>query len=395
MNVARAGVFVCALLVASCSYTSSEAWALDQASTGRVAPSCLAQSTFPNFPNSGLLERLGRGFNLPNWDANNPNDRPSLETLTELRSLGLTHIRLPVFHSRFVDRAFAAPEVVEYMRALVDEIAKLTAIGYAVSIDLHPDGRFNNLYTRNPVEGYLLWSDIWKHLSTELAHFSAEDVLIEFLNEPDMPDAIWQADVEKLAVQVRKWLPGHTFVVGPAGPMRHESLAGFTPLKDPNTVYAIHFYDPFVFTHQGAAWHDALDPVRLATGVPFPSVPNDPRIAELIGKLRSDGYAAAANDIEGMFEEPWSVHDIERAFDTALVWSKHHDRPVVVNEFGTLSHFAPRSDRVYWIGAVVQQAEKRCLGWTHWDFSDGFGFVDAGSGAIDEEILHEFLINSR
>lgn len=389
------GALICALLFTGFSFTSSDAWAQDQPGAGSVAPSCLAQSTFPDFPNSGLLERLGRGFNLPNWDARDPSDRPRLATLTELRSLGMTHIRLPVFHSGFVDRAFATPEVVEYMRTVAEEIEKLTAIGYAVSVDLHPDGRFNDLYSRNPEEGYLLWSDIWKHLSAEMARFSPEDVLIEFLNEPDMVDAIWQADVARLAAQVRKWLPDHTFVVGPAGPMRHESLAGFMPLKDPNTVYAIHFYDPFVFTHQGAAWHNALDPVRLATGVPFPTVPNDPRIASLVGKLRSDGYDAAATDIEGMFEEPWTVLDIERAFDTAFVWSKRHDRPIIVNEFGTLSHFAPRSDRVYWIGAVVQQAEKRCLGWTHWDFSDGFGFVDPSNGAIDEEILHEFLINSR
>ena len=68
-------------------------------------------------------------------------------------------------------------------------------------------------------------------------------------------------------------------------------------------------------------------------------------------------------------------------------WSQRTGQPVIVNEFGTLSFVAPRESRLAWLAAVGRQAEAHCIGWTHWDFQDGFGLMDPETGLPDRGVV--------
>lgn len=357
----------------------------------RPADHCFTTETFPAFANEPLLAKIARGVNLPNWDTDAIEYRPNYETLRELFDQGFTHIRLPVFHSAFTNADFGSASLEQYTAWFLSVTERLTDIGYAVTIDFHPDGDFNRLLREQPEKGYRHFEESWRYLAAALQDTSHTNVAVEFLNEPDIGRELWKSHVERLAPKMRQWLPLHTFVVGPSGPMRYESLADFQPLKDPNVIYAVHFYDPFIFTHQGAEWHPPTDTVRLSVGVPFPSYENDPRITSLIARLTAQGHLHAAKEVQKIFEEPWTTKDISNAFDAVQKWSQKHGRPVIVNEFGVLSYDAPRNDRLFWLGTVVTVVENRCIGWTHWDYSDGFGIVDPRTHRPDPEALNVLL----
>ena len=47
----------------------------------------------------------------------------------------------------------------------------------------------------------------------------------------------------------------------------------------------------------------------------------------------------------------------------------------ILNEFGVLRWKANASDRARWLRAVRGAAERDCIGWAHWDYADGFGFM--------------------
>ena len=47
---------------------------------------------------------------------------------------------------------------------------------------------------------------------------------------------------------------------------------------------------------------------------------------------------------------------------------------------GVLSYAAAPTSRASWIRAVRQNAERFCVGWTHWEYADGFGFVRRKNG---------------
>ena len=67
------------------------------------------------------------------------------------------------------------------------------------------------------------------------------------------------------------------------------------PFDDPNIIYTFHYYDPFIFTHQGATW--SAKGLPELKGVPFPAdgreikVPNTAKgswVEEQIKSYRTD-----------------------------------------------------------------------------------------------------------
>jgi endoglucanase len=73
--------------------------------------------------------------------------------------------------------------------------------------------------------------------------------------------------------------------------------------------------------------------------------------------------------------EPWTENRIDAEIARAASWSERQRRPVIINEFGVLGWKAAAADRARWLRTVRRSAERRCIGWTHWDYADGFGFI--------------------
>lgn len=321
---------------------------------------------------------MQRGVNLPGWDGEDESLRPRPAQLQALRENGFTHIRL-LLDGRRLGRA----EREAYLDRMFEEIILLFSLDYAVSLDFHAGGIFERGADRAEAE----LADIWRAVARRVRFLDPERLAVEILNEPQTDSETWWPIAGRLAATIRRALPSHTIVVGPAGPQRHETLAGLEPLDDPNVVYAIHYYDPFAFTHQGADWGSADDPVQHLHDLPFPATADDPVMNGRIAGLERAGRDDAAVMLRQSLETPWTEEAMEPAFDMMAAWSTRHERPVIVNEFGVLSYHAPRQSRLDWLAAVRRQAEKRCIGWTHWDFQDGFGLIDPETGMPDPGVM--------
>ena len=142
------------------------------------------------------------------------------------------------------------------------------------------------------------------------------------------------------------------------------------PFADANIVYAVHFYDPMIFTHQGLDWSD--DPLRHLHGVPFPASLADTRVMRLLDVLTNP---EARKQVKNQLTAAWTEQRIDGEIARAGAWSAQHQRAVIINEFGVLGWKAPAVDRLRWLSTVRLAAERHCIGWTHWDYADGFGFV--------------------
>lgn len=355
------------------------------------ALSCSIEERYPDFPNPDLLNRVARGFNLPNWDAKNPQEWPKEETLIALRKRGLSHIRLPVFHDAFMGNDLQSPEAQSYMAQISSYTSSLIDMGYVVSIDLHPSSAFNSAYQTAPDATLGQLIKIWKALSVHIGIFKPQDVLAEVLNEPDTDALTWQKHSTILAKEIRGFLPNHTIILSPSGPQRHEALLPIIPVDDPNVLYAVHFYDPFIFTHQGATWLSSENPISHFKQLAFPIRFDDQSTQKLYNELISTGQNAAALKLREELYKPWDFTDIDSAFNGLREWSKKHKRLVIINEFGALSYHTPRISRLLWLKTIVERSEKHCMAWTHWDYSDGFGFVDSQTQKPDQAILQIFL----
>jgi endoglucanase len=340
---------------------------------------------------SERIATLSRGFNLTGWMDSEKPRRPDERVLAGLRDRGFTHIRLPVTPERLLAAFSSRDDVALRLAELDGAVDTLIALGFGVSIDLHPGDRLGRLHAAEPDRGFELIDALWRLLAQRHAGRSPERVFFEVLNEPTIPDALWNKQGPRLVETIRRQAPNHTIIYGPANYQQIAALIDLQPLDDPNVVYAVHFYEPMVFTHQGLDWSN--DPVRYLHGVPFPASLTDPGIAGLIDGLVLRGRDEAAGLLKTQLRLPWTEDRIAGIVARAANWGERHRRPVIVNEFGVLGWKAAPADRARWIAAVRRAAEAHCMGWAHWDYADGFGFVRrVGSVEIPDDTIIDALL---
>jgi endoglucanase len=330
------------------------------------------------------INGLARGFNADGW-VNGGQSPPPLALLAQLRKEGMTHVRLPVPAEHIMQRFASKGDRNARLDAVNAAVTTLISLGYYVSIDLHAGESFNQLHRQEPAAAMQAMKDAWQDLAQIMRRHPTDRIFAELLNEPDLDAARWQREAEQLALFVRQLLPRTTLIVGPVNWQRPDSLPGFRPLDDLNVVYAIHFYDPMVFTHQ-AHW-DPKDPLHYIRGLPYPIRAEDPEVQKLRRQL-ADGNDAK---VLAMLDKATPDERIDKWLEPAVLWQQQFSRPIIINEFGVLKAGAPRESRLRWLSSVVSYAQQHCWGWTHWELSQGFGLLDDKSGQIDAGALKALL----
>jgi endoglucanase len=335
------------------------------------------------------IRALSRGFNLAGWMDSSDSAPPNVTVLRALRKAGMTHVRLPIPAERLMRRFTPEDDVKTELRAVDHALKVLLGIGFHVSLDLHPGESFSGLHRDDAKAAVQSLQEAWGNLTQVMQRYPPELVLAELLNEPDIEPSRWQIEVDQLAQTVRQQLPLTTLVVGPTYWQRADSLHDFRPLSDRNVVYAIHFYDPMVFTHQGH-W-DPADPLSSIRELPFPIDARAAVVEEIRQRLAAAGKRRALEMLNNAIALSEKGDLIESQLRPAVTWQEQFARPLIVNEFGVLKDAAPMESRLRWLRSVVNFAERHCWGWTHWEYSQGFGLLDAKTGKPDAEALRALL----
>ena len=349
-------------------------------------PDCAAPSNM-TVPRQTLVA-LKRGFNFTSWRRLGADST----ALKQLRQRGFSHIRLPV------DGEFLMPfftnelEADSYLNDIGTTVRQLLSLGFAITIDMHPGGGFQKLHANTPERGYLMLVAAWQVLAKRFSGLPADRVFYELLNEPAPAPDVWWRQAGNLVKTVRSLAPDTTMIIGTGTYQRIDVLANTLPLADSNIVYAVHFYDPIVFTHQGQNWSPG-DPLQDIKGVPFPADAGGDEIRALVTQLELAGNTRSADVLRNGLQVRWNEARVSREFDVAGQWMATYHRPVIVNEFGVLKWHARPKHRTGWLAAVRRAAERNCIGWTHWDYADGFGLAKHQNGnvVLDQQTLNALI----
>ena len=333
---------------------------------------------------------LARGFSLTGWLDEPVARPPDAARLKALRERGFLHVRLPIAAESVMARFTPAATIAAKRRTIGTALDLLASLGFAVVVDLHGGDRLGDLFRRDPAAGRDAVIEAWRVLGPLVEARVERKVLAEVLNEPPVDDITWAGLQSAIVAAMRREMPRTTLVVSTGGPQRVERLTAAKAIGDADTVYAVHYYDPMVFTHQGAEWLGD-DPIGALAGVPFPIRRNDPKLAALATAARAAGASRVASYLDSLATRSFERSDIERHFRSLADWSRIEGRPVVIGEFGVYRAHAAPADRLAWLAAVRGAAEANCIGWTHWDYRDGFGLTDAKSDEPDEAVLGALL----
>jgi endoglucanase len=309
---------------------------------------------------------FSRGFNFSQWFESSGAQAIQFTRYIEqdfinVKSLGADVIRLPI---RMHSMTLGAPNytfdplLLKFLDSAVDWAEKYQLY---IIIDNHS---FDPVAaTEESVEDVLL--KVWAQIADRYKNRS-KYVVYEILNEPHgISDERW-GEIQGSAIDtIRKFDATHAIIVGGTDYNSIDKLASIPEYSDPNLIYTFHFYDPFLFTHQGATWGSPS--MASLAGVPFPAdagripaIPNDLKGTWIEGSLKNYRNDASPSKLRGIL-------------DKVVSFSRERNVPVFCGEFGVYIIKSPARDRAIWYGFVTEALAKRNIARTSWDYFGGFG----------------------
>jgi aryl-phospho-beta-D-glucosidase BglC (GH1 family) len=282
--------------------------------------------------------------------------------------MGFDHVRLSVNPQPMMPNHRPDEISAEYLGYLDSAVKMILDQGLAVVIDLHPESDFKLRLTKD--DSFVQeFADFWRALARHYSRWDAERVFFEILNEPEFSDRYrWYGVQAKLAVALREGAPQHTIIAAGARWSDDNELVFIEPLRDPNVIYTFHFYDPHIFTHQGATWGSYM--WHWVKGLHYPSSP------ESAAKTATNAPDAVDRlAIVRYGEDHWNAARIDAEIKQVAEWARQRGVPVVCNEFGVFRDYADPQDREAWIHDARSSLERHGMGWTMWDYSGSFGAV--------------------
>ena len=343
------------------------------------------------------LAHIRHGINLSEWFAqvydSKGYTKEHFQTWTTaadialLKSMGFDHVRLSVNPQPIMD-AGQHGATAEYFGYLDAAMKMILDAGLAVELDLHPDSDFKvRLNEDDFVERF---ADFWRTVARHYSSWDQDRVFFEILNEPEMRDPYrWYGVEAKLATAIRQGAPTHTIIAAGARWDDDDDMVFLEPLRDPNVIYVFHFYEPHIFTHQGATWGSFY--WRWLKGLHYPSSPeNAAQVAAAVPE------APERLQVIRYGQDHWDGSRIEAEINQAADWAKQRHVPLICNEFGVFRTYSDPRDREAWLQDVRTALERHGIGWAMWDYSGSFGVVTKkdGHATPDEVTIRALGLNS-
>ena len=334
------------------------------------------------------LAHLRRGINTSAWfsQLGDPKNytkehlqqHTTADDIALIKRMGFDNIRLSVDPQPMFSRGHADALPAEYLGYLDHAVDMILQQHLAVTIDIHPESEFKQkLLTDDAfVEQF---ADLWRALALHYSQLDPDYVFFEVMNEPEMRDRYrWAGIQTKLLAAIREGAPQNTVILAGARWSDDDDLLFVDPVRDANVIYNFHFYDPHVFTHQGATWsenywHEIKD-------LPYPS--NRESAEKALGSV-----ADPVNQLQVLRYglEHWDGARIEGEIAFMADWARRVNVALLCNEFGVYRLNSDAHDRAQWLADVRTSLERHGIGWAMWDYSGGFGVVTKPNGKAEPD----------
>lgn len=339
---------------------------------------------------------------------------PTPDDLRRLRRTGLDFIRLPVDPGPFLAAdAITRGRLLDMLDAAVT--ATLHAgLGIIVNIQANAATHYWNpdrMVSSTAAPAFDLYRGLVGELAGRLARFQPGRVALEPVNEPAQACAsnVWSQIQLSLLTAARASAATLPLVVtGGCGSM----VSGLTAL-DPAPLspfepilFTFHFYEPYLFSHQGAPW--MREPVyRSLNNVPWPASAGslEQTLASVRARMAQDtetpedakqaAYAETERVLKVYFDARPDRWFVDKYLRQVRDWADGHGlapERIIMGEFGALRTdtryvAAPNPDRARYIADVRRSAEELGFAWALWDLFDGMGMMDDTTRALDPDII--------
>jgi endoglucanase len=326
-----------------------------------------------------------RGVNLSGWFQADqagriPFSRFGEEDFRNLKALGADAARLPINLEGLTGPAPAYQIDPRVFPFLDQAVGWAQTNGIALILDNHSDPLTPRI--RSDLGRFLeaVWTQMAEHYRDK-----SRAIFYEVQNEPhEISSQDWGNLQQRAIDAIRAVDQIHIIVVGGADWNSVKALKELPTYHDKNLLYTFHFYDPFVFTHQGAGWTDLKD----LSDVGFP--PQGRKLPVFTPTAKSAWVTKAVQEYYS--RDP--VPGLARSLDEAATFSRERNVPVWCGEFGVYNAKSDPADRILWYRTVRGLLEQRNIPWTTWDYKDSFGLFQKDSAEVFDQDLNLPLVEA-
>jgi len=342
-------------------------------------------------------------------------DWPEGDQFLRIRSLGFDFVRLtvdpgPLLAGEGAGRQEALDVVEAGVRQVIDA-------GLVVVVNLHSNSQVPaygmdvvNAAATSP--GIAHYRQMTVELAAMLTRLGTDKVIFEPFNEPaHYPcgpggSEDWQQIMSSTIAAIRSASTQLTIVATGACGGSITGLMDLDPaFDDENILYSFHMYEPHLFSHQRSDVEG-----EFASGLPWPASAGSPETtvtslrawmdaAGLTEAQQAQNLSAVGGYIQEYFAEDWGQAHLDARVEEIVAWSGTHDIPanrLFMGEFGVIllsrdgRSGACDADRLRYLRAVREVAERRGIAWAIWEYSNPHGMTviaPEGPAVPDLELL--------
>ena len=263
----------------------------------------------------------------------------------EMYSAGFNAVRIPI---KVSDKIKNKDEKIKFFNSLDDFSKKLIEKNFLVVIDLHDDYYSNPPVMSDHSDLLLAWGEI-------ISVFKKynENLVYEILNEPHGINIKnnWNNIQESVIEKIRKEDSNkkRKIIVTPHGWSDILSYKNFKKINQENLIYTFHYYEPFIFTHQGAYWTKNYYPV---------------------GAIWQD-----------------AASELKIVRDFLLMNAISPSSNIVLGEFGVIKLAKDDVSKHKWINVVKREAKRNGYWSFYWSMNGDFGIYDEKNFCWDKNVL--------
>ena len=214
------------------------------------------------------LSEFGAGVNISHfeqyWKSSDDIYKANItDKINAIADKGFKTIRLPIAFDLFLQ-----PDGITFQNGLIQRLKEIIILTYSLKMKLIITYHYGKLTDNNCETGEVdRIISLWKQLQYILKGNAYDELYFDLYNEPTLSEDKWKYAITKMVKDLRQEDAQRIYIVGGTDYNSENELMVLDKIQDNKLIYTFHYYEPFIFTHQGAEWTGSRTKL---TGLPFP-----------------------------------------------------------------------------------------------------------------------------